>query len=135
MVELKVYEVVCGIVETKDGFLIAKRSETSRSGYWEFPGGGVEKGESKEEAVIRELKEELEIDCKVLSYVGEIVDHRSEYDIHVSAYRCEWLSGDIHLNDHSEYRFVTAPQLYHYHFEAADKPILDILNQQANKGC
>lgn len=130
-----VYEVVSGIIETQKGFLIAKRETTTRNGYWEFPGGGVEEGETNEEAICRELKEELEIDCKVISYVGEIIDHREGYDIHVTAYRLEWLSGDIKLNDHSEYCFVPAAQLYDYHFEEADKPILDILNQQANKGC
>lgn len=125
---MKVYEVVCGIIETKDGLLIAKRS-TSRKGYWEFPGGGVEENETREAAIIRELKEELEIDCKVISYVGEIIDHRQGYDIHVCAYRCKWISGNIVLHDHSEYCFVPAPQLYDYQFEEADKPILDILNQ------
>lgn len=131
---MKVYEVVCGIVETKEGFLIARRVATTRSGIWEFPGGGVEKYETNEEAIVRELKEELEIDCKVKSFVSEIIDHRDGYDIHVSAYRCEWISGDIVLHDHSEYRFVSAPELYQYQFEEADKPILDLLNQEMHKG-
>lgn len=130
---MKVYEVVCGIIKTSQGYLIAKRDTTTRSGYWEFPGGGVEFGETNEEAICRELKEELEIDCKVISYLYDLMDHRNGYDIHVSAYLCEWLSGDIVLHDHSEYHFVDAHQLYDYRFEKADKPLLDYINKRSDE--
>ena len=86
---MKEIDVVCGAI-LKDGkYLIAKRAKGVDEGCWEFPGGKVEPNESQVDAIIRELKEELEIDVKVIKYLCSIDDIRTNIIIHVHAYLCE----------------------------------------------
>lgn len=126
---MKEIDVVCGAI-LKDGkYLIAKRAKGVDEGFWEFPGGKVEPNESQVDAIIRELKEELEIDVKVIKYLCSIDDIRTNIIIHVHAYLCEIIKGNIHLNNHDEIHFVYPNELYNYQFQKADKEILDMLNK------
>ncbi len=118
-------EVVCGVIEKDGSFLIAKRGKGVHEGIWEFPGGKVEKDETNEEAVVREIKEELDLQVKVKKYLTSIVD---QDEIHVHAYLCELLNGEVHLNAHSEIKWVRVDELFSYAFSDADKPILKMLN-------
>ena len=59
-------EVVCGIIEENQTYLIAKRGKGVHENIWEFPGGKIEHNETREEAVVREIKEELHLDVEVL---------------------------------------------------------------------
>lgn len=122
-------DVVCGIIQKENRYLIAKRGKGVDEGIWEFPGGKVESEETKQEAVMRELKEELSIDVQILSYVTTIVDQHATETIYVSAYLCEIIKGCLTLHVHDEYRWVTAKELYAYKFQNADIPILDELQE------
>lgn len=127
---MKELNVVCGAILLHDKYLIAKRGKGIDEGFWEFPGGKVEENETNEEAIVRELKEELEIDTQVLHYICSVDDIRQDIIIHVHAYLCEILSGTIHLNNHDEFHFVKANELYHYQFQKADQKILDCINHK-----
>lgn len=126
---MKEIDVVCGAILKDEKYLIAKRAKGVDEGFWEFPGGKVEPNESQVDAIIRELKEELEIDVKVIKYLCSIDDIRTNIIIHVHAYLCEIIKGNIHLNNHDEIHFVIPNELYNYQFQKADKEILDMLNK------
>ncbi|MGN1342957.1 MAG: (deoxy)nucleoside triphosphate pyrophosphohydrolase [Traorella sp.] len=126
---MKELEVVCGAIKKDDTYFIAKRGKGIDEGFWEFCGGKVEANETNEKALIRELKEELEVDVQILQYLGSVDDIREDIIIHVHAYLCEIVQGHIHLNNHDECHFVKANELYQYQFQKADKKILDIINQ------
>ena len=126
---MKELNVVCGAILKEGKYLIAKRGKGVDEGFWEFPGGKVEPNESQVDAIIRELKEELEIDVKVIKYLCSIDDIRTNIIIHVHAYLCEIIEGNIHLNNHDEIHFVNPNDLYNYQFQKADKEILDMLNK------
>ena len=69
-------EVVAGVIYKNNKFLIAQRNlKKAQGGLWEFPGGKVEKNESYESALIREIKEELNADIEVNEYIGESIHH------------------------------------------------------------
>ena len=127
---MKELEVVCGAIYKDGKYLIAKRGKGIDEGFWEFPGGKVEANETQQEAIIRELKEELEVDVKVIDYLCSVDDIRENLIIHVHAYLCEILQGTLHLNNHDEVLFVEAKDLYKYKFQKADKEILDIINKR-----
>ncbi len=120
-------KVICGVIKKDEQFLIAKRGKGSHEGVWEFPGGKVEIGETNEDAVIREIKEELELDVKVIKYLTSITDFDQE-EIQVHAYLCEIEGGNIRLNAHSEMKWVSVDELENYAFSDADKPILKMLS-------
>ena len=120
-------KVVCGIIKKDEKFLIAKRGKGVHEGIWEVPGGKVEKEESNEEAIIREIKEELELDVKVVKYLMSITDFDEE-EIQVHAYLCEIEGGQIHLNAHTDMKWVSVSDLKSFGFADADRPILDRLS-------
>lgn len=123
-------EIVCGAIQIDHKFFIAKRGKGVDEGIWEFPGGKVEKGETYEQAVLRELKEELEVDVRVLHKICKIEDVREKVILHVHAYLCEIVAGEIHLHVHDQGKIVAADELYQYNFQEADVPILDELNKK-----
>lgn len=68
--------------------MIAQRNYGSSKGFFEFPGGKVEKSETKEEALIREWKEECDIDIYNVQYLASSVDYQDGYEIHLTCFTC-----------------------------------------------
>lgn len=126
---MKIIDVVCGIMKEDQGYLIARRGKGVHENVWEFPGGKVEAGESRESAIIRELKEELGIDVIVKGYVTSVVDKRKDHELHVHAYRCESVEGEVGLHVHHEVRYVSAQELSEYRFEESDAAIIALLQE------
>jgi len=101
--------------------LITQRNlKKSQGGLWEFPGGKIEKGETREEAIIREIKEELTIEINVESYLGEKVFEYPEKSINLIALNCRVKSGNIYLTEHEEARWVEKEELNSFEFAPAD---------------
>lgn len=128
---MKTIEVVCGVIMEQGKLFIARRGKGVHENIWEFPGGKVEPKESREAAVIRELREELEIEVKVDTFLLQLVDERKDCLLHVYAYGCHRVHGDIVLHAHHEYAWVKAEELQNYTFEAADAPLLELLRNKA----
>lgn len=123
-------EVVCAAL-CKDGlYLIAQRNSAIAMDIWEFPGGKIELGETQEEAVIREVKEELNLDVAIDGYLCEIWDDTFTPVVHVYAYLAHILKGELTLHVHKQYRWVTPEELSTYTFQKADAPILKCLQKK-----
>ena len=114
--------VVASIIKNGEGkILITQRNlKKSQGGLWEFPGGKIEKGETREEAIIREIKEELTIEINVESYLGEKVFEYPEKSINLIALNCRVKSGNIYLTEHEEARWVEKEELNSFEFAPAD---------------
>lgn len=121
-------EVVAGIIYKNNKFLIAQRNlNKSQGGLWEFPGGKVEKDESYERALIREIKEELNADIEVKEYIGESIYHYPEKDIKLIFYKTKLLSDRIELLEHESYKWITKDEKDKYEFAGADKVVFDLI--------
>ncbi len=131
--ENEVQIVTAGVIEQVGKVLIARRKKAGYSGKrWEFPGGTLEAGETPEECLRRELREELSIEAAI----GELIcacryTFNNARTIELMAYRAEHLSGDIELRDHDEIRWVELDQLPLYDFPEPDKPIVEKLIEEA----
>lgn len=117
--------VVAALIKKNNKYLIAKRSTGSLEvlGKWEFPGGKVEKDETEEHAIEREIKEEFEMDIKAVKYLTNNVCEYPSKTIDLRLYECKYLSGDFHLHDHSEYKFVNKNEIINYDLCPADIPL------------
>ena len=121
-------EVVAGIIYKNNKFLIAQRNlNKSQGGLWEFPGGKVEKDESYERALIREIKEELNADIEVNEYIGESIYQYPEKDIKLIFYKAKLLSENIELLEHESYKWITKDEKDKYEFAGADKVVFDLI--------
>ena len=119
-------EVVAGLIWKDGKFMICQRPENkARALLWEFVGGKVEKGESREDALVRECKEELDVTVKPLD-VFCTVDHvYPDITIRLALFNAEILSGEPKLLEHADLKWISANEIDNYEFCPADKEILE----------
>ena len=117
--------VVAALIKKNNKFLLAKRSTDKDDvvGKWEFPGGKVQKNETEEEAIEREIKEEFEMEIKAITFLVNNTYKYPSQTIDLRLYGCEYLSGDFCLHDHSEYVFVKKEDILKYDLCPADIPL------------
>lgn len=121
-------EVVAGVIHKNNKFLIAQRNlKKAQGGLWEFPGGKVEEGESYENALAREIKEEFNANIEVNEYIGENIHHYPEKDIKLLFYKARLLSEKIELLEHEDYKWITKEDKDNFEFAGADKVVFDLI--------
>lgn len=127
-VKNKIIKVTAAIFVIDGMLLIAKRKTTARlPNLWEFPGGKVEPGETLEACLIRELKEEFDIDITVGEYIGSNIHTYDFGTIELMVYRTFWEKGDFRLIDHEEIRWVFPHELEQFDFAPADTAFVEQL--------
>jgi 8-oxo-dGTP diphosphatase len=120
----------CALVDTDGRVLLAKRPPgRPLAGLWEFPGGKVEPGETPESALIRELKEELDIDvaAKCLAPLSFASHTYPEFHLLMPLFVCRRWEGDIAPQQGQELAWVRARKLAEYAMPPADEPLKAVL--------
>lgn len=126
----EITRVTAAILEKNGRIIIAQRKREDRlSGLWEFPGGKIEPDETPEVCLARELKEELDIDVIIGEFFASNIHHYDHISIELMAYRAYWVSGEIRMNDHEAYQWVTVDQLAEFDFSPADIPFVEMLKR------
>lgn len=121
--------VTAAIIKKENKILIARRSSSKQlAGFWEFPGGKLESGETDQACLLREIREELNIEIKVGDFFMENKHSYGDKTILLKAFFCEYISGEILLNDHDEILWVENNELNNYTFAPADIPFIIALN-------
>ena len=123
--------VTAAIIEQDGKFLITQRpAHKPHPCMWEFPGGKLEAGESPQQALKRELREELAVEINV-GVICEVVYHLYDWGpVLILAYHCSWVYGEIQHLDIADHRWVTASEMLHIPLLPADKPIIERLQTQ-----
>lgn len=113
---------VAAAIIVKDNKIFAARRKPGvhLAGFWEFPGGKLEAGESAEECLVRELEEELKITTHVGAFVGESVYDYGSKVVRLMAYQVEHLAGDFELIDHDALRWLGLDELESVQWAPAD---------------
>ncbi len=121
-------EVVCGIIYKEDKvFLARKKTGKALAGFWEFPGGKIEKHESPKEALERELHEELGMIVSIQSYLGSNQHQYASNTIKLMAYTCLFIDATLNLIDHDLYEWVAPSDLINYEIAPADLPLIKLI--------
>jgi 8-oxo-dGTP diphosphatase len=127
---MKKIEVVAGIIFCGDDILSVQRPKNKLqyiSEKFEFPGGKVEEGETKEEALHRELLEELNLSIKIKSFLMTVVHLYPDFELTMHSYICEVDSKEITLNEHIDKKWLKVNELNQLDWAAADIPIVEKL--------
>lgn len=118
-------KVTAAICISSNKILIAKRgTNVSLSGRWEFPGGKLEDGETPEECLKREIKEELNLDIIVGEFFDKSIHKYENGEIELLAYYCEIVSDDMILTVHEEVKWVKFSDVDRFDFLPADIPLV-----------
>lgn len=119
----KIIEVVGAAIIKEEKVLAMQRSDQmTLPGMWEFPGGKVEADETEQEALIREIKEELNVTINILDYINEASYDYEFGTVQLKVYTAEIISGQITLEEHSDGKWVTADELKNIDWAPVDIP-------------
>lgn len=128
--EMKEVEVVAGIIKFNDEILCTQRDESKNeevSFKWEFPGGKIEEGESGEDALKREIREELNMDIEVGEYFMEVKYAYSSFNLKMHTYFCVTHSKDLELLVHKNFKWIKMENLDTLDWAPADRVIIERL--------
>ena len=118
-------EVVAAFIWESDKFMICQRpAHKARGLLWEFVGGKVESGETKEQALIRECKEELDILLSVGDVFMDVVHEYPDITVHLTLFNAIIAEGEPQKLEHNDIQWITSSEISNYEFCPADEEIL-----------
>ena len=125
-------QVVAAAIFQNDKVLSVQRAEHEReyiSLKWEFPGGKVEVSESLEEALVREIREELSVDIEVSEFLMTVEHTYPDFHLTMHVFKCVLDQGEITLNEHVALKWLSLDELDQLDWAAADIPVVEFLMQ------
>lgn len=118
-------EVVAALIWDKDKFMICQRpTHKARGLLWEFVGGKVEQGETKEQALIRECQEELAITLSVGDVFMDVVHEYQDLTVHLTLFNAVIIEGVPQKLEHNDIKWISPSEISNYEFCPADVEIL-----------
>ena len=125
-------EVVAALIWDGDRFLICRRpAHKARGLLWEFVGGKVEPGETKQAALVRECREELAVELAVNEVFMDVVHAYPDLTVHLTLFHASIAAGTPRLLEHCDLRWITPEEIPEYDFCPADTVILERIRKDA----
>lgn len=124
---MKTVRVVAAIIKSEDKIFATQRGYGDFKGGWEFPGGKIEEGETPQEALKREIIEELDTEIKVGEFLHTIEYDYPSFHLSMDCYFAEVVSGDLVLKEHEAARWLTKGELDSVEWLPADIELIDLL--------
>lgn len=127
---MKTIKVVAAVIKRNNKIFVTQRGYGEFKDGWEFPGGKVEKGETKEEALIREIKEELDTVIKVDSYLDTIEYDYPDFHLSMDCFVCSIVEGNLVLKEHEDSKWIKKEEIDTLNWLPADLIILDKVKER-----
>ena len=122
---MKTIHVVAAIIKDGNKIFATQRGYGEFKDGWEFPGGKIEKGETPEEALIREIKEELDTTINVNKKIDTVEYDYPNFHLSMDCFICNILEGDLVLKEHEASKWLSKDELYSVDWLPADKEIIE----------
>ena len=127
---MKTIEVVAAIIRKGDYVFATQRGYGEWKDWWEFPGGKMEAGETPKEALVREIKEELDADISIGRLLDTIEWDYPTFHLTMHCYMCSLLNDALHLNEHEAARWLGANDLSRVNWLPADNQLLPLIERE-----
>lgn len=122
---MKTIKVVAAVIRDGDKIFVTQRGYGEFKGGWEFPGGKIESGETPQNALKREIMEELETEIKVGKLIDTIEYDYSTFHLYMECFWCEIVKGNLVLREHEDARWLTKEQLLEVEWLPADVKLIE----------
>lgn len=126
---MKEIKVVAAIIQKENKILATKRGYGEFINMWEFPGGKIELGETKEQALVREIKEELNIEISVDKFALDIEYQYPNFYLFMSCFMCSIKEDSIELLEHNDGKWITKEELNTLNWLPADIDAVNYLKE------
>ena len=124
-------DVVAALIWDQDKFMICQRpAHKARGLLWEFVGGKTEPGETPEEALVRECREELDITVAVGDVFTQVIHEYPDIHIRLTLFNCTIAQGTLRLLEHNDLKWITPVQIPEFEFCPADRDILAMIRER-----
>ena len=124
---MKTVKVVAAVIRCEDKIFATARGYGDFKGQWEFPGGKIEPGENPQQALVREIKEELDTEIAVGELITTIEYDYPAFHLSMACFWCSVVSGELVLKEAQEARWLSVDQLNSVKWTPADIEIVDMI--------
>ena len=130
---MKTIRVSAAVIKDGDRILATERGYGEFKGYWEFPGGKREEGESGEETIVREIREELGADIAVDKFICTVEHQYDSFYLIMDCYLCHVSQGTLTIKEHEAMKWLTSDTLDSVEWLPADLKVLPFICSSQNK--
>lgn len=127
---MKTIKVVAAVIRDKNRIFATQRGYGDLKGGWEFPGGKIEEGETPQEALKREIMEELDTEIKVGKLIDTIEYDYPTFHLSMKCFLCKIVSGNLVLREHEDARWLTKEQLWEVEWLPADVKLIEKVKKE-----
>ena len=127
---MKTVRVVAAVIRKDDKIFATQRGYGEFKDGWEFPGGKIEEGETPEQALAREIKEELDTEIQVGKLIDTIEYDYPKFHLSMDCFWCEIMQGGLELKEHEAARWLSKEELYSVDWLPADVGVVERIKKE-----
>ena len=131
---MKTVRVVAAVIRTDDRIFATQRGYGAFKDGWEFPGGKIEPGETPEQALVREIREELDTEIRVGDLIERVEYDYPDFHLSMDCYWCEVVEGHLELKEHEAARWLSREELFSVDWLPADIGLIGRIKEMMERG-